>query len=125
MGCMSPSSLCGDTYGSHHFTDQRWNYEFIKLLSQVMATAFTSRPPPYAAILDLDRKLRDFDVPPYLRLQWTGQESSDSLLWVKRWVVLSNKEWGKHSLTLSGYAVLDVPSSTLEYPSRIFRTSAT
>lgn len=72
---------------------QRWNYEFIKLLSQVMATAFTSRPPPYAAILDLDRKLRDFDVPPYLRLQWTGQESSDSLLWVKRWVVLSNKEW--------------------------------
>ncbi|KAH9170530.1 fungal-specific transcription factor domain-containing protein [Lactarius sanguifluus] len=71
---------------------QRWNYEFIKLLSQVMATAFTSRP-PYAAILDLDRKLRDFHVPPYLRLQWTGQESSDSLLWVKRWVVLSNKEW--------------------------------
>jgi hypothetical protein len=90
-----------------------------------MATAFTSRPPPYAAILDLDRKLRDFDVPPYLRLQWTGQESSDSLLWVKRWVVLSNKEWGKHSLTLSWYAILDVPSSTLEYPSRIFRTSAT
>lgn len=71
---------------------QRWNYEFIKLLSQVMATAFTSRP-PHAAILDLDRKLRDFHVPPYLRLQWTGQESSDSLLWVKRWVVLSNKEW--------------------------------
>ncbi|KAI9444607.1 hypothetical protein H4582DRAFT_2070341 [Lactarius indigo] len=72
---------------------QRWNYEFIKLLSQVMATAFTSRPPPYAAILDLDRKLRDFHVPPYLRLQWTGQESSDSLLWVKRWIVLSTKEW--------------------------------
>lgn len=79
-----------------YLADQRWNYEFIKLLSQVMATAFTSRPPSYAAILDLDRKLRDFHVPPYLRLQWTGQESSDSLLWVKRWVVLSNKEWGKH-----------------------------
>jgi len=82
-------------------TDQRWNYEFIKLLSRVMATAFTSRPPPYAAILDLDRKLRDFHVPPYLRLQWTGQESSDGLLWVKRWVVLSNKEWGKHSSSLN------------------------
>ena len=97
MGCMSPpvrpyvETLIGC------LTDQRWNYEFIKLLSQVMATAFTSRPPPYAAILDLDRKLRDFNVPPYLRLQWTGQESSDSLLWVKRWVVLSNKEWGKRS----------------------------
>ncbi|KAH9957554.1 fungal-specific transcription factor domain-containing protein [Lactifluus volemus] len=71
----------------------RWNYEFIKLLSQVMATAFTSRPPPYAAILDLDRKLRDFDVPAHLKLQWTGQMSSDSLFWIKRWVVLSNKEW--------------------------------
>ena len=82
-------------------TDERWNYEFIKLLSQVMATAFTSRPPSYAAILDLDRKLRDFHVPPYLRLQWTGQELSDSLLWVKRWVVLSNKEWGKHSPSLN------------------------
>jgi hypothetical protein len=74
--------------GYHH-----WNYEFIKVLSRVMAIAFTSRPPPYAAILDLDRELRDFYVPPHLRLQWTGQTSSDNLLWIKRWVVLSNKEW--------------------------------
>jgi hypothetical protein len=73
----------------------RWNYEFIKLLSQVTAIAFTSRPPPYVAILDLDRKLRDFPVPTHLRLQWTGQQSSDHLLWIRRWVVLSNKEWGK------------------------------
>ncbi|KAI0299804.1 hypothetical protein BC826DRAFT_993430, partial [Russula brevipes] len=71
----------------------RWNYEFIKLLSQVTAIAFTSRPPPYAAILDLDRKLRDFPVPTHLRLQWTGQQSSDHLLWIRRWAVLSNKEW--------------------------------
>ncbi|KAI0273975.1 fungal-specific transcription factor domain-containing protein [Russula aff. rugulosa BPL654] len=71
----------------------RWNYEFIKLLSRVMAIAFTSRPPPYAAILDLDRKLRDFYVPAHLRIQWTGQEPWDNLLWIKRWVVLSNKEW--------------------------------
>ena len=75
--------------------DHRWNYEFIKLMSRVMAIAFTSRPPPYAAILDLDRELRDFYVPPHLRLQWTGQTSMDNLLWIKRWVVLSNKEWGK------------------------------
>jgi hypothetical protein len=75
--------------------DQRWNYEFIKLLSQVMTTTITSRPPPYAAILDLDRKLRDFDVPAHLKLQWTGQMSSDSLFWIRRWVVLSNKEWSK------------------------------
>jgi hypothetical protein len=76
-------------------TDHRWNYEFTKLLSRVMAIAFTSRPPPYAAVLDLDRKLRDFYVPAHLRLQWTGQDSWDNLLWIKRWVVLSNKEWGK------------------------------
>ena len=75
--------------------DHRWNYEFIKLMSRVMAIAFTSRPPPYAAILHLDRELRDFYVPPHLRLQWTDQTSMDNLLWIKRWVVLSNKEWGK------------------------------
>ncbi|KAI0003869.1 fungal-specific transcription factor domain-containing protein [Russula compacta] len=79
----------GDKLMGYH----RWNYEFIKLLSRAMAIAFTSRPPPYAAILDLDRKLRVFYVPAHLRLQWTGQESSDNLLWIKRWVVLSNKEW--------------------------------
>jgi len=70
-----------------------WNYEFIKLLSRVMAIAFTSQPPPYAAILDVDGKLRDFYVPAHLRLHWTGQESSDYPLLIKRWVVLSNKEW--------------------------------
>lgn len=78
-----------------YFPDHFWNYEFIKLLSRVMAIAFTSQPPPYAAILDLDGKLRDFYVPAHLRLQWTGQESSDYPLLIKRWVVLSNKEWGK------------------------------
>jgi hypothetical protein len=75
--------------------DHRWGYEFIKLLSRVMTIAFTSQPPPYAAILDLDRKLRDFYVPAHLRLHWTGQDSSDYPLLIKRWVVLSNKEWGK------------------------------
>jgi hypothetical protein len=85
--------------------DHRWNYEFIKLLSRVMAIAFTSRPPPYAAVLDLDRKLRDFYVPTHLRLQWTGQESWDNLLWIKRWVVLSNKEWGKR---FSSFDYVDV-----------------
>jgi hypothetical protein len=75
--------------------DHRWNYEFIRLLSRVMTIAFTSLPPPYAAILDLDRRLRDFYVPAHLRLQWTGHESSNDPLLIKRWVVHSNKEWGK------------------------------
>ena len=99
MGCMSFRSSTSAL--TDYRSDHRWNYEFIKLLSRVMAIAFTSRPPPYAAILDLDRKLRAFYVPAHLRLQWTGQESSDNLLWIKRWVVLSNKEWGKQiSLSL-------------------------
>ncbi|KAI0275236.1 fungal-specific transcription factor domain-containing protein [Gloeopeniophorella convolvens] len=85
-----------DTDGERTMSYQRWNDEFTKLLSQVMATAFTARPPPYAAILDLDRKLRDFYVPPYLRAQWTtggSEETTGSLLCIKRWIVLSNKEW--------------------------------
>jgi len=76
-----------------HMNYHRWNYEFIKLLSHVMSIAFTAQPPPYTTVLDLDKKLRDFYVPAYLRLQWTGQESLDNLLWIKRWVVLSNREW--------------------------------
>lgn len=94
MGCTSFHCSGEQPYAIPR-ADHRWNYEFIKLLSRVMAIAFMSRPPPYAAILDLDRKLRDFHVPAHLRLQWTGQESWDNLLWIKRWVVLSNKEWGK------------------------------
>jgi hypothetical protein len=102
-----------------HPLDHRWNYEFVKLLSQGMAIAFTSRPPPYAAILDLDRKLRDFHVPAHLRLQWAGQKSSESLLWIKRWVVLSSKEWGKRSsLTLD--MCTGSSCSTVEHPPRIF-----
>jgi hypothetical protein len=89
-----PSTLPRATL-TNYCPDHRWNYEFIKLLSRVMTIAFTSQPPPYAAILDLDRKLRDFYVPAHLRLQWTGQESSDYPLLIKRWVVLSNKEWGE------------------------------
>ena len=64
-------------------------------MSQVMSVAFTSLPPPYAAILDLDRKLRDFSVPAHLRLQWADEESLDHPLLIKRWVVHSNKEWGQ------------------------------
>ena len=93
MGCTSSFSSRNALTQSR--PDHRWNYEFIKVLSRVMAIAFTSQPPPYAAILDLDRELRDFYVPPHLRLQWMGQKPSDNLLWIKRWVVLSNKEWGK------------------------------
>ncbi|KAH9964107.1 fungal-specific transcription factor domain-containing protein [Russula dissimulans] len=94
-------------------SDRRWNYEFIKLLSRVMSIAFTAQPPPYAAILDLDNKLRDFYVPAYLRLQWTGQESLDNLLWIKRWVVLSNREWGKQLPLSSGFVELVLPAALL------------
>jgi len=72
-----------------------------------MSIAFTAQPPPYAAILDLDKKLRDFYVPAYLRLQWAGQESSDNAHWIKRWVVLSNKEWGKWSPLSSGFVFVE------------------
>ena len=82
-------------------------------MSRVMSVAFTSLPPPYAAILDLDRKLRDFYVPTHLRLQWTDQESSDHPLLIKRWVVHSNKEWGKRVSLVLGYRELNSPVALL------------
>jgi len=78
-----------------------------------MSVAFTSLPPPYAAILDLDRKLRDFYVPAHLRPQWTDQGSSGHPLLIKRWVVHSNKEWGGRLSLESGYEELTSPEALL------------
>ncbi|KAI0066532.1 hypothetical protein BV25DRAFT_1988290 [Artomyces pyxidatus] len=71
-----------------------WSYLFVQLLHQVMTTAFSAKLPQYSTILDLDRKLRDFHVPDYLRPQPSNaSDPPSSFLDLKRWLVLSNKEW--------------------------------
>ena len=93
-------------------------------MSRVMSVAFTSLPPPYAAILDLDRKLRDFYVPAHLRLQWADEESLDHPLLIKRWVVHSNKEWGKRFSLDFGVQGTESSCSAIKHPSRVLCASA-
>lgn len=60
-----------------------------------MATAFGPKPPSYHAIVDLDRKIRDFPVPVRLRPYCEDNESPKPTpdLYMQRWMVLSAKEW--------------------------------
>ena len=34
-----------------------------------MTTAFAAKPPSYAKVMELDRRVRDFPIPPMLRVQ--------------------------------------------------------
>jgi len=62
-----------------------------------MTTAFGARMPPYTAILDLDRKIRDFPVPKYLQPRCDAFEDPPPTpeLIMQRWIVLSFKEASK------------------------------
>ena len=73
----------------------RWSIMFSQLLHHVLSTAFASKPPRYTTILELDQKVREFGVPDYLKLESSVSESPGSYLELKRWVVLSQKEWVK------------------------------
>ena len=78
-----------------------WNVHYTILLHDVMETALTGpRQPIYSAILDLDRQIRDFDVPLPWRMQTEDDEPPSSPeVSMYRWLVLSAKEIGTSILT--------------------------
>ncbi|KAI0778882.1 fungal-specific transcription factor domain-containing protein [Trametes elegans] len=45
-----------------------WVWQFAKLKQDIMAAAFGAKTPTYATIVELDRRVRDFPIPPELRL---------------------------------------------------------
>ncbi|KAI8981354.1 fungal-specific transcription factor domain-containing protein [Trametes punicea] len=45
-----------------------WIWQFTKVIHDVMTSAFGAKPPTYAKILELDRHVRDFNVPSTLRV---------------------------------------------------------
>ncbi|CDO73376.1 hypothetical protein BN946_scf185013.g10 [Trametes cinnabarina] len=45
-----------------------WNWQFAKVMHSVMTTAFGAKPPTYAKIIELDRRVRDTHVPAPLQL---------------------------------------------------------
>lgn len=78
-------------------TVSKWSYTFSQLLYHVLETAFAAKPPPYSKILELDRKIRDFYVPKYLRPDCDMTDEPGRFLVLKRWLALSHKEWGVQS----------------------------
>jgi hypothetical protein len=72
-----------------------WSYRFTNLLSSAMGTGMGPKQPAYTTILQLDRQIRDFNVP----MEWrprVEQENPPPPLHIHlyRWLVLSNKETG-------------------------------
>jgi len=81
-----------------------WNVHYTILLHDVMETALTGpRQPIYSAILDLDRQIRDFDVPLPWRMPTEDTEPSPPPPEVSmyRWLVLSAKEIGTNPCYVS------------------------
>ncbi|KAK0185178.1 hypothetical protein F5146DRAFT_1105813 [Armillaria mellea] len=61
-----------------------WIWQYTTLMHSVMGAAFGVKVPAYTAILDLDRKIRDFPVP--LRFR------PCQVHYMQRWMVLMSKE---------------------------------
>ncbi|KAG9222051.1 hypothetical protein CCMSSC00406_0008036 [Pleurotus cornucopiae] len=70
-----------------------WCWRYSALLQSVISTAFVPKPPPYATILELDRKIRDFPIPSHLRPACVTQDQIVGTAYdVQRWFVLCAKE---------------------------------
>lgn len=68
-----------------------------------MVNAFGARTPTYNTILELDRKIRDFPVPPHLQPRCGGNETLTKaaiLEQVQTFFLLTNKEFSGHTLHL-------------------------
>ncbi|KAK7063598.1 Zn(2)-C6 fungal-type domain-containing protein [Favolaschia claudopus] len=66
-----PKDLCGHekpgSEGSNDMSYAYWSVKYCVLMHSIMSSAFACKVPAYNTILDLDRKIRDFHIPVYLR----------------------------------------------------------
>ncbi|KAG2336887.1 hypothetical protein BDR05DRAFT_896174 [Suillus weaverae] len=72
-----------------------WSWQFSRLLHHVMVNAFGAKTPTYSTILELDRKIRDFSVPPHLQPRCDKNETLTQaaiLEQVQTYFLLTNKE---------------------------------
>ena len=67
---MFPSGYVAGRPCSHRFyVDHQWQYSFLAQCTiPVVDAVITPQPPSYSDILDLDSKIRNFDVPPSLQM---------------------------------------------------------
>ncbi|KAG2141099.1 fungal-specific transcription factor domain-containing protein [Suillus clintonianus] len=81
--------------GEKEMSGHMWSWQFSRLLHHVMVNAFGAKIPTYSTILELDRKIRDFPVPPHLQPCCDANEApteAATLVRVQRSMLLSTKE---------------------------------
>ncbi|KAG2066960.1 hypothetical protein BDR04DRAFT_1105799 [Suillus decipiens] len=81
--------------GEKEMSGHMWSWQFSRLLHHVMVNAFGAKTPTYSTILELDRKIRDFPVPPLLQPRCNANEpltKAAILEQVQTSLVLTNKE---------------------------------
>ncbi|KAG1831964.1 hypothetical protein DFJ58DRAFT_719530 [Suillus subalutaceus] len=81
--------------GEKEMSGHMWSWQFSRLLHHVMVTAFGAKTPTYSTILELDRKIRDFPVPPHLQPRCDGNGTLPNaaiLTQVQMSILLTNKE---------------------------------
>ncbi|KAA1467856.1 hypothetical protein DENSPDRAFT_833009 [Dentipellis sp. KUC8613] len=85
----------------------RWNSLFSRLAYQVMVTVFGAQTPQYMVIMDVDRQIREFATPEYLRLGLENESRPDSTpeMTCQRWIVYSYKEWTLLNIHRAYFAV--------------------
>ncbi|KAJ6520565.1 fungal-specific transcription factor domain-containing protein [Mycena sanguinolenta] len=89
-----PVDLCSpSTEGGKEMSYAIWTVKYSVLMHTVMSSAFGCKVPSYSTILELDRKVRDFYIPEYLRPR-CGVETPPvpDYLQMQRFLVLSTKE---------------------------------
>jgi hypothetical protein len=81
--------------GEKEMSVHMWSWQFSRLLHHVMVNAFGAKTPTYSTILELDRKIRDFPVPPHLQPRCNENKTlTDAaiLVQVQASFLLTNKE---------------------------------
>lgn len=80
-------------------TDHVWNWNYTKLLHAVIAVTSGTKPPTYAKVFELDKRIRDFPVPTALQASTTTSTSetqADALtITMQRLLVTISKESSK------------------------------
>ncbi|EPQ60077.1 hypothetical protein GLOTRDRAFT_123836 [Gloeophyllum trabeum ATCC 11539] len=83
-----------DASGNRQVGFHQWVVHYsLMMRTVVMPAAFAAKTPPYAAILDLDRKVREFYVPERLRPVCVQIDRATPMyVHMQRWMVLSYRE---------------------------------
>ncbi|KAJ7207535.1 fungal-specific transcription factor domain-containing protein, partial [Mycena pura] len=90
---MSTNYIDCPAYVADHSADLSWWSKYGVLMHSIMSCAFGAKVPSYTTILELDRKVRDFYIPPQLRTTCAIETPAPSqYLLMQRFLLLSAKE---------------------------------